>query len=181
MINRTAYLFIALFPGIMCFGAPNKRISLEDKTKAVFMYHFTKYIRWPGQDSSQTFTIAILGASGIVLPLKEIEKKKTVKDKRIKILPLEELPDTLNCHILFVSKEHEDLLPDILKKARLRNILTIGATKGFGEKGVAINFLVDKGKIKFEINGRALDALNLKVSSQLLKLARFVKEKEKDD
>ena len=55
-----------------------------------------------------------------------------------------------------------------------------GAFANNAEKGVAINFKIVEGKIRFEINSDVLDNLKLQVSSQLLKLAIFVKGKKKD-
>ncbi|MCK4640786.1 MAG: YfiR family protein [Candidatus Marinimicrobia bacterium] len=48
-------------------------------------------------------------------------------------------------------------------------------SKGFANEGVAINFVTVEGKIRFEINIRALESAGLRVSSQLLKLAILVK------
>ncbi len=178
-MGTVAALFFML--AVCVFAGDSKEVSLEDKTKAVFMYHFTKYVEWPESDSSETFNIAVLGNSNIAVPLKEIEKKKQVNERKIKIVRLKDLPDTLDCHMLFISRDWKGQLPEILKKTKDGNILSISDTKGFGRKGVAINFIIVEGKIKFEINGSALDATELVVSSQLLKLGRFIKEKKRDD
>lgn len=63
----------------------------------------------------------------------------------------------------------------ILQKVKHKNILTISDSKGFAYRGVAINFIIVKGKRKFEINTDAIDRAGLRVSSQLLKLAILVK------
>jgi len=46
----------------------------------------------------------------------------------------------------------------------------VGDGKGFGSRGLAINFVLVDGKLKFEINTRALSIARLDMSSQLLKL-----------
>ena len=159
--------------------ADNKDVSLEDKTKAAFIYNFTKYIQWP-DDTLKTFSIDIIGDSKILFPLREIEKKKKVDNRKIKIGHYHDISDLDTCHILFISKSEENKLPEILDSIGTRKILTIGDTEGFAEKGVAINFKIVKGKIRFEINSDVLDDLKLQVSSQLLKLAIFVEGKKRD-
>ena len=40
--------------------------------KAVFVYYFIDYIRWPATESSEPFKIGLLGNSPLEEPLKEI-------------------------------------------------------------------------------------------------------------
>jgi hypothetical protein len=152
-------------------------VSLEDKTKAAFIYNFTKYIEWP-DDTGEIFTIVVIGESDILIPLKEIGEKKRVGKRKIKIKHYKEISEIDTCHILFISGSVKDNLKEILDTVRNKNILTISDTKGFAHKGVAFNFIIIKGKIRFEINGDVLGNLKLKVSSQLMKLAIIVKEKK---
>jgi hypothetical protein len=180
MKKITLLFLIIIFALPIITLADNKDVSLEDKTKAAFIYNFTKYIQWP-DDTLKTFNIAILGNSEILIPLKEIEKKKKVDNRKLKIKHYHDISDIDTCHILFISKSEEKKLPEILDSIGTRKILTIGDTEGFAEKGVAINFKIVKGKIRFEINSDVLDNLKLQVSSQLLKLAIFVEGKKKDE
>ena len=55
--------------------------------------------------------------------------------------------------------------------------LTISHSKKYAAFGVHINFYVEKGKLKFEINSEAIKNSNLKVSFHLLKLAKIVEFK----
>ena len=134
------------------YAQEKNEISLEDNTKAVFIYHFTKYITWPKEDSSETFNIAILGRPGITRPLKEIAGKKTVKNRQILITELADVPDTLDYHIIFIHEDFREKIPQILARTIDKNILTVGGSEGFSENGIMINFVVINGKIKFEIN-----------------------------
>ena len=156
-------------------------VSPEDKLKAVFIYNFTKYIQWPNYDTSETFDIAVIGDSEIIIPLKEIEKKRTVDNKKIKIIHYQDINDINICHILFISSSEKKRLSDILQKVKDKNILTISGSEGFAEEGVTINFVIIEGKIKFEINNSAINQAGLQVSSQLLKLAILVEEEGKSD
>ncbi|MBT6231474.1 MAG: YfiR family protein, partial [Candidatus Scalindua sp.] len=57
-------------------------------------------------------------------------------------------------------------------------ILLVGESLGFATSDGAINFIKRDGKIKLEINRKALRAANLTASSHLLKLAVLVGEEE---
>jgi hypothetical protein len=55
-------------------------------------------------------------------------------------------------------------------------ILTVGETEHFIETGGIINFLMEDNKVRFEINDVAAKKSKLKISSQLLRLAKRVVE-----
>ncbi len=148
----------------------------EYDIKATFIYHFTKYIKWIDSDSTENFKIAILGDNDIITPLERISKMRTINNRKVSIKHLENIQDIEACHILFISASKKNELDAILKKIEHKNTLTISDGKGFAHKGVAINFVIIEGKIKFEINNRALERAGLQVSSQLQKLAILVEE-----
>jgi len=153
-----------------------KETGKEYDLKSTFIYHFTKYIKWTDSDSAEDFKIAILGDNDIITPLEKIANMRTVNNRTILIKHLENIQDIETCHILFISASKKDELDVILKKIEHKNILTISDSEGFAHKGVAINFVIIEGKIKFEINNRALERAGLQVSSQLQKLAILVEE-----
>jgi hypothetical protein len=153
----------------------------EDEFKAAYIYHFTKYIQWQDVESSETFVIAVIGDSEIITPLREIEKKRMVNSKKIKIVHFQDITDITDCHILFISSLDMEQLSEILEKVKGKNILTISDSTGFASKGVAINFVIIDNKVKFEINSSAYKQAGLKMSSQLLKLAILIEGTKSDD
>ncbi len=77
--------------------------------------------------------------------------------------------------ILFIAKSEASRLDQILKAAGGADILTVGEAAGLAwADGVAVNFVLKEGTVKFEISEKALDKTRLKVGSQLLKLAILV-------
>ena len=50
----------------------------------------------------------------------------------------------------------------------------VGESDGLARRGVAINFYIADGRIRFEVNRRAAEQARLKLSSRLLRLARLV-------
>jgi len=182
MVNRLNKIMpvitaMCIMPVWLLYASDKSEVSLETKTKAVFLYNFTKFIQWPEEDTSKTFNIVILGNSDIYSPLQEIANKQTVNNKALKIIRLKSIPENLEAHIVFISSSEKAGLKTIIQKVQNHNVLIVSDSKGFAAEGTAINFVVMEGKVKFEINSATLDNSNLKVSSQLLKLALFVEEK----
>ena len=148
----------------------------EFELKATFIHHFTRYIQWPQAEGLESFDIGILGQSEIAKPLEEIAKKKTVKNIKIAIKYLDNIDDLQECEIVFVPASRREELDRILRNIGDKNILTISDTNGFAQRGIAINFIIVQGKMKFELNTRAIERSGLIVSSQLQKLAILVDE-----
>jgi hypothetical protein len=54
-------------------------------------------------------------------------------------------------------------------------VLTVGESDWFIDSGGMIRLFLEGGKVRFEVNAGAAEQAQLKVSSQLLKLARAVR------
>ncbi len=146
-----------------------------DRFKAVFMYSFAEYIAWPGeQPDDSVFTIGILGQSPLQELLSEIATKKKVAGKRLGVAVYEKLDEIETCEMLFVTAGFAEQLPDLKTRLGASDVLTVSDTPGLAARGVAINFVVVEGKLKFEINTAVLRAAGLQASSQLLKLATLI-------
>ena len=178
--SKYMQLFLIIFL-LFIFSAPAQMaddISREDQIKAVFIYNFTKYIQWPESDTSEVFIIGVLGNSNLVIPLRRIAQKRLVNNKKIQVIQFYNIEDVKNYHILFLSPGIEEHFQVILQKIRSKNILTIGNENNFTHLGGIINLIRVEGKIKFEMNLKALSRAGLAASSQLLKLAILVEENE---
>jgi hypothetical protein len=55
-------------------------------------------------------------------------------------------------------------------------VLTVGDSDGYAARGVIANFYLEENRVRFEINREAAVRARLGISSQLLKLARIVRE-----
>ena len=85
------------------------------------------------------------------------------------------LQDLEPSHILFISSSEKARLPQILVNLKGASVLTVGEMVQFAQGGGIINFTRRKNKIRLEINLDAAKRAGLKISSQLLKLAKIIK------
>lgn len=153
-------------------GAPSAQESAaEYDVKAAFLYHFTRYLQWPKAVEPDSFTIVVLGKSGIVAPLQEISRKKTVGSVPIVVRQCSDVAQIGHPRILFLANSAVGKLSQVLERTRGTDILTVGETEGLGARGVAVNFVERDGNMKFEMNERALREARIQAGSQLLKLA----------
>lgn len=100
---------------------------------------------------------------------------KPVRDKNVAVKRIKSHQQLRTCQIVFISASEKERLPQILDAVENLSILTIGDTNGFIQQGVVINFYIEDDKVRFEINPKAAESADLKISSKLLKLGRIVK------
>ena len=146
----------------------------EAAVKAVFLYHFIRYLQWPGEFDREPCPIVVLGDSAIWEPLQEIAAKKTNGSVLLRVRRCAELKDTGRPRILFLSDSSAFLLPEALEKFRGTSVLVVGETEGLARRGAAINFVLRDDRVKFEINLEALKKAGIQAGSQLLRLAILV-------
>lgn len=166
-------LFIILVSLLTNTYALSQVSDQEASLKAAFIYNFTKYIQWDEKENATSFVIGIIGNSGIRLPLEKIAQSNTVNGRKIIIRHFAN-PDAIEyCNILFIPQKIPYSLSLILEKIN-KGTLTVSEEPGFAKLGSAFNFIIKDDKLKFEANLKSIYAANVKVSSQLLKLAIII-------
>ena len=150
----------------------------EYQLKAAFLYHFVQFVEWPPKAYAETNAPLVIGVLGDNPFGGEIQR--TIQGKFLNNHPLlfqkfESLAGvTNNCHILFISSSEKKRFPEVFAALSGSSILTVGETDRFLESGGMISFVMEKTKIRFEINETAVKQAGLKMSYKLLSLASRV-------
>jgi len=140
--------------------------------------NFTKYIGWTTLDTAQAFTIGVYGLDDILLPLKQMSRERKTVGQLVNIERVSTAKELESCEILFVPVERSAAFHELKPDIPPENILIVGESLGFATSDGAVNFIKRDGKIKLEINRKALKEANLTASSHLLKLAILVGEED---
>jgi YfiR/HmsC-like len=173
--NLIVCLLSALLLTVL-FGYANAQQKLEYKVKAAFLYNFAKFVEWPGlkkADPSLPFVIGVLGDDPFGPELDNIQSK-FIGGRRIAVKRFETIDNYEPCHILFVNFGEKNILKKMLLQIKNKNVLTVGDAEGFAKTGGMIGFIQKQNKIRFEINVTAAEQSDIKISSNLLKLATIV-------
>lgn len=150
----------------------------EYAVKAGFVYNFAKFVEWPAEafrDEHSPLLICIVGRDPFGSRI-DLLANKTVAGRKLAIKRLGNAEGPERCQILFVGKTENDHLPALLKADRHRALLTIGESPLFCRAGGIINLFPEGDKLRFEISSRNAEKTRLKISSQLLNLARPCRE-----
>lgn len=157
--------------------AADLKSDQEYQIKAAFVYNFAKFVEWPAasfKDTQTPLAICILGNDPLKGSLDNL-KDKRIEGRPVLVRKITTVEHSDECHMLFIPMAQKDNLLHILKAVQNRSILTVSDTKGFSNSGVMINLILIDNRIGFEINQATAGRASLRISSQLLKLAKIVK------
>ncbi len=157
--------------------------ALEYKLQAVFLFNFLQYTEWPPDSfpSKQApLIIGVLGNNPFGTALNEAVADEKIQGRSVVIRYLRHAGEIDLCHALYISKSEEDNLRSILRSLTKLPVLTVGEGERFTDIGGHIRFYTDKGKLRFEVNLARLKESRIKLSSQLLKLAKVQNGPRKD-
>lgn len=151
----------------------------EYQVKAAFLLNFAKFVAWPpraGKASSDRFSICILGDDPFHGALEQEIGGKKLEGREFQVRQVSDANAACSCHILFVSASARKRFRTVAGSLNGNGVLTIGDGPGFAAEGAVIDFKLEGGKIRFEINLEAAEQQQLRISSKLLSLAEIVKK-----
>ena len=148
----------------------------EYQVKGAFVLNFAKFIQWPSQafkTPSDPVVICVLGQDQLAGALRELGGGSSIQGRPAVIRQLTGGQAADGCHILFVgSSEKKRFRSSVGASA---GILIVGETPGFAANGGIINFKLEGGRVRFEINLSEAEREQFHISSKLLSLAQIVK------
>jgi hypothetical protein len=163
-VRKACTVAILLLAGV---AVQPQAVSLEYQLKAGYLFNFVKFVEWPAEDAGP-LTICVAGRNPFGDVLADIVSDESVDGRRLSTRVIH-TPEP-GCHVVFVP---EDVATTpYLRAARGSPTLTVGETPGFIARGGIVNFVLEEGKVRFEMNAEAADRAQLRISSHLLRLAR---------
>lgn len=155
--------------------------ELEYKVKAGFIYNFLKFVDWPQgsfHSEASPFRIALWKDDLSAGPMKEALANKSLRQRRIELVLIDEIGDAGGCHLIFLSRQQTGRIAETLGRLEALPVLTVGEVESFAARGGVINFVRKGESFRFEVNLGSADLKGLKVSGQLANVATLVKTKK---
>lgn len=162
---------------VLSAGSVQADSALEYHVKAAFLYNFSKFVDWPEgafATNEDPINLCLAGGDPFGEVLDGTLKGRTVNGRKVIVHRDREALAHGRCHIVFVATTSGEPLARVMQQVGATGVLTVGESDAFYELGGIIRFLVRDGKVRFDVNASEAEAAGLKVSSQLLKLARMV-------
>lgn len=139
---------------------------------AVYMYSFTRYIKWP-IESRTDFMLGVLGDSPVTPHLQQMATQKRVNGRAIRLITFDS-PKDINqeLDLLFLNDSWSGEEGTVERMINNQSHCLVITQEGKGNGH--INFIQENGRLLFELNQAVLEESGMKISSELLALARVV-------
>ncbi len=147
----------------------------ENRMKAAFLFHFAQLVEWPADApnaGSDSLLLCTLGDNPFYGQLENTVTGKKIGLRTLRTRHVRTLQEARGCDALFISKSEGNRIPPLLENLRSAPVLTVGDADGFLAAGGIIHLFLEGNKVRFEINRQAAETARLRISSQLLLLAK---------
>ncbi len=171
---RSAY-YISTLTLLTLFPSLSYSDSLEDKTKAVFIYKLKKLVKWKGkseEESANRENLVFCSYSNFQF----FEHLEYIKNKRggIDITVLNPESSIDKCFILYIGKKEVGVLENVPSNEK-EGLLLISDHPNFYQSSGMISFYFKDGKFLININKTNINKANMRINSKLLRIATHIK------
>jgi hypothetical protein len=149
----------------------------EYQVKAAFLFNFMKFVEWPNRlftTANGPLIIGVPAVDSLQPTLEKIFQGKTVRGRSVVVRELKNKEQAAECHVLFLTGLDKRQMDAWLERLKGSPTLTVGESENFAARGGIINFFLLDNQVRFEINPGAAEKAGLKISSQLLSLAKII-------
>ena len=139
--------------------------------------NFLKFVEWDVAKvpvHGAPFVVVIYGDTDFAVVASRAVSRQLVLGRPVIVRAAADVDGVRDAHLLFIASEAQPQLATLVRTFEGRGTLTVGDTPGFAEAGVVLNLYVAGDRMRFEVNTAAAARARVRLSSQLLKLARLV-------
>jgi YfiR/HmsC-like len=169
----------AIVLGILLSTGVCAQEANEYQLKAAFLYNFAKFVEWPPQafkGPSDPIVIGVLGKNPFGPALATAVAGKMWAGRGFQVREIATAEQAAGCQIVFISSSERKRLEALLSGIGSAAVLTVGETDNFNAAGGIVNFKIEAGSVRLQINVEAARKQQLHISAKLLSLAEIVEK-----
>lgn len=161
-------------------GDPGARAAEADddrRVKAAFVVNFLSFVEWPPSKLAAPpapLVVAVIHDREFAALLERLLAGRTIGGRTAIVKVVSGAEAARDAHAVFIPTSEARALPAILRELATSPVLTIGDTDGFAREGVALNLYTFDRRIRIEANSTAAARAGLRLSANLMRLARIV-------
>ncbi len=160
----------------MCAAA--RAQTPEEEVRGAFLYNFTRFVEWPPAPGpkGEHFRMCVVADEPFTQIVEAIVKGESVGDRPLVVVNPATPEEARACQVLFLSHAEQERAQRMLSAVRDLPVLTVGDAPQFLQAGGAIQFVLENRRLRFDISLPAVERAGLRVSSNLLRVARTINQ-----
>jgi hypothetical protein len=154
-------------------------ISLEYAVKATYLYKLAPFVNWPPDTftaANQPFRICVAGEDPFGDYLQRAVAGRALGTHPFMVRHLETVTPDSGCQVIFISHLRSQSLSQALNAVRGEPVLTVTDSTADPDSGSIMQFVIDNGRVRFDVNTGEAARNHLSISSKLLNLALAVRD-----
>jgi hypothetical protein len=163
---------------VAALPAPSPAAPVDSRhVKAVFVVDVLSFVMWPAEKLGPPparLVVAVIGDPEFAALVSEVAAARRTESHPVTVRAVPEVEAALDAHLIFIATSQTRRLPSILRTLAGTPVLTVGDTDGFAQDGVALNLYTFDNRVRIEINSTATARAGLRISANLMRLARVV-------
>jgi len=143
--------------------------------KAAYVFNFSKLVDWPDEDLKETnplLHLCVLGSDSEVFKKLSEYSGQRVNNREVNTKHYFDLRYANRCDVLYISRSEYPILQQVFDRVSGLPILTISDIPNFIIQGGMLGLQLEGSQIQFTANQQCAKLARLKISSDLLALAR---------
>lgn len=170
--------------GIACAGVllllwalPARAEVPEYQVKAAILYKFAVFVEWPARafaTRTSPFVACVLGKDPFGPYLQQELGETRVGTHPVTIRRKQEGDAAADCHLIFIGASEQSRLAKILAPLRKKSALMVSDVSDVGEfcrLGGMIGLVMEQGRVRFQLNSKAIEQSGLQIDSRLKRVA----------
>lgn len=144
--------------------------------KAAFLFNFARFTEWPSDSPPGPITLCVLGDATLADALDRLAGDRQIGGREVSVARLATNRAVKTCHLLYLAGTDAAIHARALDEVAHAPVLTVGDGEQFVRIGGLVGLFFDRGRMRFAVNTDAVQRAGLKLSSQLLGLARLYRD-----
>ena len=174
-------IMTVLVAGMVLRSTMYAQVMEEYQLKAAFLYKFANFVEWPPQSfktATAPMTVCVLGSNPFGNALESVLEGKSIAGRRFVFREVADAASARTCQMLFVAASESKRFRSMFANFKPVGVLTVGESEEFVSAGGVINFKLEDGHVRFEINLDEAEHEQLHISSKLLNLAQILRSEK---
>ena len=139
--------------------------------QAMFLYNFSRLIKWPESNGQSDFIFGVFGNQEVYNNLVAITNGKKVGTQPIVVKFFRDPREITACHIIFISNNKLSQFNEVLGKMQNKSSLIVTEQQGMISSGSTIDFVVADNKLRYMVSEENARKNNLVLSRNLQDMA----------
>lgn len=156
-------------------ATPASAQGSDAAAKARFTVTLARFVQWPAGQEAAPLRLCVLQDSATLAQAFRAHDGASIGNRRL-VVALQAAPGATSCDLLFVDDSGARSAAAALGETAGRPVLTLGAVDGFLAKGGMVELVNVDDTLRFDVDLQAMRRAGIGLSSQVLKLARRVRD-----